>query len=143
MKKCSCCGAFKLIDEFQVRRASADGRTASCRACLSARDKARDSDERRAARRAYQATPRGQDRHLAANNNYRRKNPLVVRAHNAVNKAVQRGEIAPWPCEICGEKAEAHHPHYGAPLLVVWLCDADHKQAHAETIELEQRQQLQ
>jgi hypothetical protein len=29
------------------------------------------------------------------------------------------------------EKPEAHHPDYSAPLDVVWLCSAHHKQAHA------------
>lgn len=141
MKVCSCCGKEKPLEEFQVRRASADSRTAACRACLSLRDKARaDRPERVAARNAYRSTPRGRERHHAATAAYRRKNPRVVRAHNAVAKAILRGKLTPWPCEVCGASAEAHHPDYDAPLLVTWLCDAHHKQVHAEAIEIDQRQ---
>ncbi len=62
---------------------------------------------------------------------YRALNPEVRRAHTAVERAVKSGRLVPWPCEVCGEKAHAHHPHYGRALLVVWLCPGHHKEAQA------------
>ncbi len=134
MKACTTCGVEKSDGEYQVRRASPDGLTASCKECLRARDKARDSmPHRLELRRRYQASPAGKQRHAEANTRYRRRNPDAARCHNAINKAILRGHLVPWPCESCGEKAEAHHPHYGAPMLVTWLCDQHHKEAHAVT----------
>jgi len=49
-------------------------------------------------------------------------------------KPRKAGSITPWPvCALpeCANKPEAHHPDYSAPLDVVWLCSAHHKQAHA------------
>jgi hypothetical protein len=34
------------------------------------------------------------------------------------------------PCEICGEKAEAHHDNYDKPLEVRWLCFFHHREWH-------------
>jgi hypothetical protein len=50
-----------------------------------------------------------------------------------LKRAVSRGKIVPLPCEVCGEKAEAHHPSYDMPLVVVWLCREHHREAHAVT----------
>jgi hypothetical protein len=52
-------------------------------------------------------------------------------ANNAVSNAVRDGRLQRQPCWVCGEKAVAHHPDYSAPLDVVWLCQAHHKQTHA------------
>lgn len=53
------------------------------------------------------------------------------RCHNAIARAVKCGKIQRQPCWVCGSKAVAHHPDYDRPLDVVWLCQAHHKQAHA------------
>jgi len=90
-------------------------------------------DDRIAAVRAYGKTPEGKAARGRANRAWRQRNADKVRCHNAVNKAILRGKLTPWPCEICGGKAEAHHPHYGAPMLFTWLCDEHHKAAHAIT----------
>lgn len=95
------------------------------------------------AKRRYAESEHGKDARRESIRQYRALNPDVRRAHTAVERAVKSGDLEPWPCEVCGEKGHAHHPHYGSPLLVVWLCPTHHKQAHAETIELEQRNQPQ
>lgn len=70
-------------------------------------------------------------RHDAA---YRRKHPERKAASNAVEKALATGRLKRAPCWACGaEKVEAHHSSYDAEhrLLVVWLCNPHHREAHA------------
>ena len=64
---------------------------------------------------------------------YEAAHPERKLATSAVQSAIHSGRLQRWPCEICGNKAHAHHPHYGAPLLVTWLCPPHHKQAHQIT----------
>lgn len=46
-------------------------------------------------------------------------------------RAVEKGLITKWPCEVCGdEKAEAHHEDYNKPLDVKWLCKKHHMVLH-------------
>lgn len=132
MKACSCCKLVKSLDDFQVRRASADGRTASCRACLSERDKLRANEPHRvAARGAYQKTGAYANSHSASVSRWTAKHPDRRKAAVTLNNAVRDGRLRQQPCHICGSKAVAHHPDYSRPLDVVWLCQPHHKQAHA------------
>ena len=55
------------------------------------------------------------------------------KARRAIQNRVLSGTITPEPCNVCGEKAEAHHPAYDRPLMVVWLCPSCHRAAHALT----------
>lgn len=133
-KACSTCGVEKSLDQFQVRRASKDGLTASCKSCLRARDAARypKEAERRAARHAeYVKTPSGRDARSRAVRVWQERHPLRRAAHIALGNAVRDGRVKPLPCFVCGKESEAHHPDYSRPLDVVWLCPAHHKQAHA------------
>jgi len=59
------------------------------------------------------------------------KYPERRKAQVALDNAVRDGRVKKLPCFVCGEKAEAHHPDYSAPLDVVWLCPPHHKQTHA------------
>jgi hypothetical protein len=44
---------------------------------------------------------------------------------------IKRGKLIPQPCQECKiEPAQAHHPDYSNPRLVVWLCEAHHRQLH-------------
>ena len=61
---------------------------------------------------------------------WRRANPEKKRAHDAVDRAIRRGELVRGPCEVCGQRAEAHHDDYSKPLQVRWLCRGHHKAAH-------------
>jgi hypothetical protein len=65
------------------------------------------------------------------NAQYRAAHPQRKAAVQALNVSVRTGKIAPLPCLVCGEKAEAHHPDYSRPLDVVWLCPSHHREAHA------------
>lgn len=42
-------------------------------------------------------------------------------------RLIKRGEIAPQPCEKCGEeKGQAHHEDYSDPRRLRWLCKSCH-----------------
>jgi hypothetical protein len=60
--------------------------------------------------------------------------PERKRAGTLVYEAVQRGDLKPSPCEVCGNNLEthAHHDDYAKPLEVRWLCRSCHKRHHAE-----------
>jgi len=64
-------------------------------------------------------------------NKYRENNREKYIAHSRFGYAYRTGKIKKKPCEICGDpNTEAHHPDYGKPLEVVWLCDYHHKEEH-------------
>jgi len=47
----------------------------------------------------------------------------------------RRGKLKPIPCEACGdEKAQKHHPDYGKPLEVTWLCRPCHLARHPTVV---------
>lgn len=63
--------------------------------------------------------------------NWRRANPAKYDAHLAVQRALNAGEIAKLPCEVCGdETVDAHHDQYDEPLNVRWLCRRHHTRLH-------------
>jgi len=85
--------------------------------------------------RAYDRE-RGKLPHRVANTKrvvtaWKQRHPQRRAAQVALGNAVRDGRVQPWPCMVCGARAEAHHPCYDMPLDVVWLCPPHHKQAHA------------
>ena len=133
MKTCSSCNKKKPESDFQVRKASKDGLTASCKQCLKARDATRYPKEREIRslqRKVYMSTPEGKASHKKAVKQWQEKNTLRRAAHVIFGSALRRGKIMKQPCFVCGKKAEAHHPDYDRPLDVVWLCAAHHKETH-------------
>lgn len=134
MKKCSCCGVEKDFCDYQIRAASKDGLTSSCKSCLKARDAIRYIKEkpyRTLNHKAYLKTADGKAAHARAVQTWREKNTLRRAANVILNNAVKSGKVLKQPCFVCGEIAEAHHSDYSRPLDVVWLCPYHHKQAHA------------
>jgi hypothetical protein len=130
MKRCSCCGITKTTAEYQKRAASKDGLTSSCKSCLSLRDKARDTPERAAQRKAYQHGV-GKEVANAAKKRYDKANPKKRNARVAVGNAVRDGKLIKKCCEVCGGvESFAHHDDYNKPLLVRWLCDLHRKEWH-------------
>lgn len=135
MKICSCCNLEKQIFDFQVRKASKDGRTASCKSCLKIRDKNRENDERRKQRLEYQKTEAGKLAHKKAMDSYKLRYPMKYAAHIITRNYIRDGKLFPKSiCECCGstEKIEGHHDDYTKPLDIKWLCEKCHKKWHKE-----------
>lgn len=88
-------------------------------------EEVRDYDKQRA------RLPNRVEQNLRISTEWRRKNEQGYKAQTAVGNALRDGRLKRQPCWVCGEKAVAHHPDYSAPLDVVWLCQAHHKQTHA------------
>ncbi len=136
MKPCFKCGCIKPLSDFYAHPAMADGRLNKCKVCARA-----DVKSHRAMNvekvRAYDAARSKTASRVAHASRVSRawahKHPEGRAAQVAVGNAVRDGRLTPWPCEVCGDKAHAHHPHYGAPLLVTWLCPPHHKAAHHVT----------
>jgi len=55
---------------------------------------------------------------------------LRARVRSITNHAIRDGKIKRKPCEVCANKAEAHHPDYSKPLKVKWLCLKHHREEH-------------
>jgi hypothetical protein len=134
MKACSTCGVPKAASEFQVRRASHDGLTAACKACLKDRDAARfqaNRPMRQAQSKAYTQTPAGRAAVKRSHRKWIGNNRLKRDAHVAVNNAVRDGRLTKGPCEECGSQvSQAHHDDYSKPLSVRWLCTKHHAEEH-------------
>ncbi|MDE2102295.1 MAG: hypothetical protein KGL39_33930 [Patescibacteria group bacterium] len=63
------------------------------------------------------------------------KNPEKYTAGFAVMHALKTGKLKRLPCEICGKKAQAHHPDYKRHLEVKWLCFKHHRQEHGQMLD--------
>ena len=54
-----------------------------------------------------------------------------ARCRMKTHRLLKRGVIKRGPCQTCGwATVEAHHPDYGKPRLVIWLCDLHHREEH-------------
>lgn len=52
-------------------------------------------------------------------------------AHDAVFRAIRRGDLVRQNCEKCGKSnTHAHHEDYSRPLDVRWLCPECHAEIH-------------
>ena len=52
--------------------------------------------------------------------------PEKYRARTKVGNAIRDGRLIRKPCEVCGQKAHAHHEDYSKPLDVRWFCPLHH-----------------
>ena len=58
---------------------------------------------------------------------------IAKRAGRKLQDAVKKGLVEKLPCWVCGDlDVEGHHPDYSAPLDVVWLCNAHHREVHQQ-----------
>ena len=86
-------------------------------------------------RRKYEQSEKGKVTHKKKDAKRRQHFPEKVRAHNALNNAIQAGIMMRQLCSKCGAaNAEGHHPDYSKPLEVVWLCGDCHRNVHKEIV---------
>jgi hypothetical protein len=108
---------------------------------LTYRLKHREDDHYRAKRRSYNVKnwqdPIMGPRLRQSVENWRKRNPEKIKAHDILNGEVRAGRvIRPRFCEKCGDTPEpardgrssihAHHSDYSKPLDVKWLCASCH-----------------
>jgi hypothetical protein len=135
-KQCFKCGAVKPLSEFYAHKMMADGHLNKCKACTKNDvkehreinvERIRQYDKKRA------ADPDRRRKSRARLDEWKFQHPDRRRAQVQLGNAVRAGLVKRLPCEVCGShKSEAHHPHYGAPLLVTWLCRPHHMQIHKQ-----------
>lgn len=134
MKTCFKCGQPKPLTEFYKHKAMADGHLNKCKECAKADDKARrdaNPEKVRAYDRERAKLPHRRKLNTEVVRRYRQENPKRYKCNTAVGNALRDGRLQKLPCWICGSSdVEAHHPDYDAPLSVVWLCAAHHKEIH-------------
>jgi hypothetical protein len=70
------------------------------------------------------------DRAFARTKEYIKNHPEKRKARNMVSNAIRNGKLKRQLCEVCGEKAHAHHEDYSKPLDVRWLCPTHHMRLH-------------
>ena len=135
LKTCFKCGVEKTTDDFYRHPQMADGYIGKCKECTRSdvrQHRQVNADMVRAYDRARANWPERKATRAAMGAKWRLVHMERKQAHGKVARAVKSGAIEKWPCWVCGsEQSEAHHPDYSAPLDVVWLCTAHHRQAHA------------
>ena len=130
-KTCFKCQKNLPLSEFYKHKGMADGHLNKCKNCTKA-DSAKHRLENIEEIRAYDRS-RGNRQDKGYVKAYRDRYPNKYRAHVLVNNQVRAGNLASQPCEVCGAlKTVAHHDDYSKPLNIRWLCQAHHKQRHAE-----------
>lgn len=133
-KTCFKCGISKPISEFYAHKDMADGHLGKCICCTKidvTTYRARNIEMIRAYDRERAHMPHRIEKNKLITKQWKASNPERRAAQTLLGNAIRAGRIRKHPCLLCGRPAEAHHPDYSAPLDVVWLCSAHHKQAHA------------
>lgn len=91
-------------------------------------------------------TFRDKNKYGADNNFYRGGKSADERAHDVVEKAVEKGLLTRGKCETCGEagvftdgrsSVQAHHDDYNKPMEVRWLCQRCHHEWHKKNKPIE------
>jgi hypothetical protein len=138
-KICRKCGRDLPLSEYYTHKAMLDGHLNICKDCVKARminyrkeniDKVRAYDMERA------NTQHRKDLRYAITKKRRKEVKGYQKCHNAIAKAIRRGDIKRFPyCQVCGHicRTEAHHNDYRFPFDVVWLCSSCHSQYHIGT----------
>lgn len=139
-KNCFKCNAVKPLTDFYKHSMMADGHLNKCKECnkkdvlehrLKNIEKIRqyDRDRGKLPERLKLATE--------VTRVWRAEDLRRAKAHNAVARAIKKGDLTRSPCVKCGfQKTEAHHEDYDKPLDIVWLCCPCHKKRHKEIKQL-------
>jgi len=140
MKTCFKCKAVKSLTEFYKHSRMGDGYLNKCKECTkndSNKHRADNLEKIRKYDRERSKRPERIQQNLDVSRAWRAEDRRRQRAHNAVGRAIIRGDLQKFPCIRCGNvKSLAHHEDYDKPLEVMWLCQPCHKQRHKELKEI-------
>jgi len=138
MKVCRKCQIEKSLDSFHKHKQMKDGYLNICKSCnYEAIKLRRATPEGKEARKREKQYPENKIRYKKSQKGkeaakaYKRPKDRT-NAKAAVGYAIKTGKLILQPCEICGEKAEAHHWSYLPEhrLDVKWLCRFHHNEEH-------------
>ena len=144
MRTCRTCGVEKALMDFYSQTNGSLQR--DCKECWKAYVKANrlarldqyaayertraNLPHRVEARKEYAQTESGREAFRRATRKYIERNPVKKAATTAVGNAIRSGRMSRQPCEVCGNRAHAHHDDYSKPPEVRWLCPAHHSEWH-------------
>ena len=128
MKQCFKCVLWKDESEFYAHPQMGDGLLGKCKDCTRADTKAnrlKNLERYRAYERERGKLPHNVAKHSKITKEWRARYPGRGAAQN---QAQRHHRKAPDACQMCGlrKRLERHHPDYGLPLLIVWLCKPCH-----------------
>lgn len=136
MKECFKCKTVKPLTEFYKHSKMADGHVNKCKEC-NKNDATAHRNKNLEKIREYDRARGKESKRLKAATEitraWRAEDARRHVAHSAVARAIRNGTLVRQPCVRCAEtKSLAHHEDYDHPLVVMWLCQACHKQRHKE-----------
>jgi hypothetical protein len=136
LKECFKCKAVKPLSEFYKHSEMADGHLNKCKECTkldSHNHRSKNLERIREYDRQRANKPERRANNAVINRAWRQEDKRRQRAHNMVQRAIQKGLLFRLPCCRCAnEKSLAHHEDYDKPLDVMWLCQPCHKKRHKE-----------
>lgn len=137
-KTCFKCHQDKQLSDFYAHPAMADGHLNKCKVCArkdSCEHRSSNLDSVRAYDRERSKHPDRLKAMTAQAKKWRQEDRRRMAAHNAVTRAVRKGDLVRSPCERCGRADSlGHHENYDRKLDVIWLCQPCHKKRHQEMV---------
>jgi ribosomal protein S27AE len=138
VKECFKCKTVKPLSDFYKHSKMADGHVNKCKEC-NKNDVTEHRNKNLEKIREYDRARGKESKRIKATTEitraWRAEDSRRNVAHSLVAKAIRNGTLVRQPCVRCAEaKSLAHHEDYDHPLVVMWLCQACHKQRHKELL---------
>jgi ribosomal protein S27AE len=138
VKECFKCKTVKPLSDFYKHSKMADGHINKCKEC-NKNDVTEHRNKNLEKIREYDRARGKESKRIKATTEitraWRAEDSRRNVAHSLVAKAIRNGTLVRQPCVRCAEaKSLAHHEDYDHPLVVMWLCQACHKQRHKELL---------
>lgn len=132
-KTCFKCRVEKALTEFYAHKKMRGGKLNKCKDCTK-RDTRKNRRERETSREydvLRYKTCAGRRAYSEKNSaSWKKRHPEKANAHQAVSRAIARGQLIRQNCEFCSRIGHAHHEDYSKPLAVRWLCPLHHHRLH-------------